>query len=433
LNILLLTQIIPYPPDAGPKVKTWHVLRYLVERGHHVILASFMRPEEQAHIGVLEDLCAQVYVVPIHRSRLSDLLYWLRSHLTGRPFLVERDDLNAMHDLVQQILSTQEIDAIHADQLTMTQFALRTREDRDVPKRNGRIGSNYSPALVFDAHNAVWTIIERMGQNASWFLKPVLALEARRMKRYEGQVIHQFDHTMAVTEIDRQALSAAAISSLNGAKQSLPAIPVIPIAVDTGQLRPVRRQPGSMDILTLGTLHYPPNADGIRWFMNEVFPLIQAQVPEVTLTIIGKNPPKDFLDRASHEPQSIRITGYVPDLTPYLDKAALMVVPVRAGGGMRVRILEAFARAIPVVTTTIGLEGIDAQPGEEVLLANTPCDFSSSVVRLLQDEALQAKLAANGRRLAETRYDWKAALKGMDTVYIQIEKQFAIPSAQSSF
>jgi glycosyltransferase involved in cell wall biosynthesis len=432
LNILLLSQIIPYPPDAGPKVKTWHVLRYLVESGHHVILASFMRPEEQAHIAVLEDLCAQVYVVPIHRSRLSDLLYWLRSHLTGRPFLVERDDLNAMHDLVRQILSTQEIDAIHADQLTMTQFALRTREDPGVPKRNGRIGSNYGPALIFDAHNAVWTIIERMRQNAPWFLKPVLALEVRRMKRYEGHVIHQFDHTMAVTEIDRQALSAAAVSSLDGAKPSLPAVPVIPIAVDTGQLRPVRRQPGSANILTLGTLHYPPNADGIRWFMSEVYPLIQQKVPEATLTIIGKNPPKDFLDRAAQEPQSINVTGYVPDLTPYLEKAALMVVPVRAGGGMRVRILEAFARAIPVVTTTIGLEGIDAQPGEEALVANTPPDFASAVVRLLRDETLQAKLATNGRRLAEKSYDWKVVLKAMDTIYNQIEKQRAFVNASLS-
>jgi glycosyltransferase involved in cell wall biosynthesis len=434
LNILFLTQIIPYPPDAGPKVKTWHVLRYLVERGHRVTLASFVRPEEQVHVPVLEELCAQVYTVPIHRSRTTDIYYWLRSHFTGRPFLIERDDLRAMDERVQRILSSAKIDAIHADQLTMTQFALRAGGERSYFRSNCRFGPHDSPAIIFDAHNAVWTIIERMGHNAPWYLKPVLALETRRIKRYEGQVVHHFDRTLAVTEVDRQALSAAAAtSSPNEANPPVLAIPVIPIAVDTIQLQPVRRQPGSTDILTLGTLHYPPNADGIRWFMNEVFPLIQAQVPEVTLTIIGKNPPKDFLDRASHEPQSIRITGYVPDLTPYLDKAALMVVPVRAGGGMRVRILEAFARAIPVVTTTIGLEGIDAQPGEEVLLANTPCDFSSSVVRLLQDEALQAKLAANGRRLAETRYDWKAALKGMDTVYIQIEKRSVIPSAQSSF
>ncbi|HZD58152.1 MAG TPA: glycosyltransferase [Anaerolineales bacterium] len=422
LNILFLTQIIPYPPDAGPKVKTWHVLRYLVRRGHCVTLASFVRPEEQAYVPIMEELCAQVYTIPIHRSRPADIYYWLRSHFTGRPFLIERDDRDAMHDLVRHILAAGKTDAIHADQLTMTQFAMRAREVQDVFGRHGRTASNHDLSLIFDAHNAVWSIIERMGQNARWYLRPVLGLEARRVKRYEGCVVRQFDHTLAVTELDRQALFAAAAASRNGASSSLPAIPVIPIAVDTGHLQPLRCQPRSTNILTLGTLHYPPNADGIRWFMQEVYPLIQEQVPEATLTVVGKNPPNDFLESAYREPQSIQVTGYVPDLTPYLEQATVMVVPVRAGGGMRVRILEAFARAMPVVTTTIGLEGIDAQPGEDVLVADTPFDFAAAVVRLLKDEHLRSRLATNARALAETRYEWKVVLRGMDSVYNQIKK-----------
>jgi glycosyltransferase involved in cell wall biosynthesis len=302
----------------------------------------------------------------------------------------------------------------------MTQFAFHSREAQGALNRNGRSGSNYWPVLIFDAHNAVWTILGRMGKNAPWYLRPVLGLEAQRVRRYEGLIVRNFDQTLAVTEVDRRALSAAATSSLNATASTMPAISVIPIAVDTGRLQPVRRQPGSTNILTLGTLHYPPNADGIRWFLNEVFPLIQGKVPGATLTIIGKNPPEDFLDRASHEPHSIYVTGYVPDLTPYLEKAALMAVPVRAGGGMRVRILEAFARAMPVVTTTIGLEGINAQADEEVLVADSPSDFASTVVCLLRDENLQAKLATKGHRLAENNYDWKVVLKAMDTIYNEI-------------
>jgi glycosyltransferase involved in cell wall biosynthesis len=431
LHILFLTQIIPYPPDAGPKVKTWHVLRYLVERGHRVTLASFVRPEETAHVDTLRQLCHAVYTVPIHRSRLADLLYWMRSHFTGRPFLIERDDLGAMHVMVEHILSTEAIDAIHADQLTMTQFALRARQEQGILGGDGGHGSDHRGfSLIFDAHNAVWTIMERMRQNSAWFLHPILGLEARRIKRYEGRIVREFDHTLAVTEIDHSALLQAAASKSDGFGPALPDIPVIPIAVNTGALQSICRVSGSVNIVTLGTLHYPPNADGIRWFMQEVFPLVREQIPEATLTVVGKNPPKDFLERASQEPRSIRVTGYVPDLTPYLEQAAIMVVPVRAGGGMRVRILEAFARAIPVITTTVGLEGIYARPGEEVLIANSPSDFASAVVRLLRDEALQAKLATNGRRLAEQRYDWKVVLKAMDTVYNQIEEQSALPSTQ---
>ncbi|MEJ2750166.1 MAG: glycosyltransferase [Anaerolineae bacterium] len=124
MRILLLSQIIPYPPDAGPRVKTWHVLRYLVGRGHEVTLASFVRPDELPHVPVLEQLGLTVYTVPIQRSRVADVGYWLRSHLRQRPFLIERDDLPGMRQLVNRLTRENDYDVIHADQLTMTQFAL---------------------------------------------------------------------------------------------------------------------------------------------------------------------------------------------------------------------------------------------------------------------------------------------------------------------
>ena len=112
----------------------------------------------------------------------------------------------------------------------------------------------------------------------------------------------------------------------------------------------------------------------------------------------------------------IKVTGYVPELTPYMQQAALLVIPVRAGSGMRVRILEALALAMPIVTTTIGVEGIDARNGEEVLISDTPDDFAAAVIRLMGDADLQAKLAVNGRRLAEKTYDWRIVLKKLDQV-----------------
>jgi glycosyltransferase involved in cell wall biosynthesis len=167
----------------------------------------------------------------------------------------------------------------------------------------------------------------------------------------------------------------------------------------------------------MGTLYYPPNADGIRWFIQEVFNLIRVEVPSVRLTVIGKNPPRDFLKLASDPDSGIVVTGFVPDLDPYFSDATLAVIPVRAGGGMRVRILEAFARAMPVVTTTVGLEGIQAQPGWDVLVADHHSDFADAVIRLLRDKALQARLSTNGRRVAETRYDWRVVLKDLEAVY----------------
>lgn len=408
MRILVLTQIIPYPPDSGPKIKTWHVLNYLAERGHEITLASFVRPEEQAFVPELKRVCAQVHTVPMKRSRIKDVYYLLSSQLTGRPFLIERDDLGEMRSLVERLLQDHAFDYALADQLTMTQFL--------IPKGGKRPAG--SPQRIFDAHNAVWTIVERMRQNAPWYLKPVAGIEAQRVKRYEAMLVRDFEHTLAVTTIDEKDLLSAVRQMAPGSEQNCAAkITVIPIAVDTTRLAPIQRQPGSRNILTLGTLHYPPNADGIRWFATDVFPLVRRRLPEVTLTIVGKNPPADFLQMAAENPGVITVTGYVPELKPQLEQAALMVIPVRAGSGMRVRILEALAQAMPLVTTTIGLEGIDAQHGEEVLVADSAEDFAAEVIRLMGDPDLQAKLAQQGRCLAEQAYDWHVVLKKLDQVF----------------
>jgi glycosyltransferase involved in cell wall biosynthesis len=414
MHILFLTQIIPFPPDAGPKVKTWHVLRYLAGQGHRLTLASFIRPEEERFVPALREICQAVHTVPIKRSRLGDVAYWLKSHFSGRPFLIERDDLAEMHAVVKRIVETEAVDVIHADQLTMTLYGLPY--SRAGNPTNGFSGGA-QPKLIFDAHNAVWTIVERMRDNAHSYLKPIADLEAKRVKRYEGKVVSEFDYTLAVTEPDRLALQEAVKYYANGIAHREPQLCVVPIAVDTQLIQPVSRKPDSLNIMTMGTLHYPPNADGVRWFAQEIFPLVYQQIPQATLTIVGKNPPADFLQLQQKNPGVITVTGYVPDLTPSMEKAALMVVPVRAGGGMRVRILEAFARGLPVVTTTIGLEGIDATPGQEVLVADTPQDFADAVTRLLMDKALQADLAIKGRQLAERSYDWQVVLGKMDVIY----------------
>jgi glycosyltransferase involved in cell wall biosynthesis len=153
--------------------------------------------------------------------------------------------------------------------------------------------------------------------------------------------------------------------------------------------------------------------------LKEVFPLIRKKIPDATLTVIGKNPPQDFLDLAAREDGTIRVTGYVESLVPFLEASALMVVPVRAGGGMRVRILEAFAYAMPVVTTTVGLEGINATLGEDVLVADLETDFANQVVELLENITLQEKLSSNGRKLAESRYDWQVILSDLMPIFEQ--------------
>lgn len=414
MRVLFLTQILPYPPDAGPRIKTWHVLRYLADRGDTVTLVTFLRPEERQFLPHLESLCERVIAVPIRRSRFADIRYWLRSLISGRPFLIERDDLPAMRDAVNGVLASGEIDVIHADQLTMTQFAL-PEGAFSRGKHGVRADRRARPRLVFDAHNATWTILDRLARTSAIFLRPVLAVERDRLRRYEGHLVRSFHTTMAVSTVDRSALLAAA--NAVDSQDYRDRLRVIPIAIDTRQEQVLDRKRGSRTIVAVGSLHYPPNAGGIRWFIQSVFPIIRQRSPEARLVVIGKSPPDDFLRAAQESQGAIEVIGYVPDLEPYLRDCALMVVPVLAGGGMRVRILEAFARGIPMVTTTIGLEGIDAEPGRDILVADEPESFASAVVEVLQNPTLQQRLTDCGRSLVAQRYDWQVALRQLDDVY----------------
>jgi polysaccharide biosynthesis protein PslH len=159
MHILFLTQILPYPPDSGPKVKTWNVLKYLSQQGYKITLVSFVRSEELPFVEEVQKICNKVHTVSMKRSRIKDIGYFIRSQFSGRPFLVERDDSREMRRIVNDIVSTENVDVIHADQLTITQFALPFA---------GR--ESNGPALLFDAHNAVWTIVERMKENSTRFL-----------------------------------------------------------------------------------------------------------------------------------------------------------------------------------------------------------------------------------------------------------------------
>jgi glycosyltransferase involved in cell wall biosynthesis len=199
----------------------------------------------------------------------------------------------------------------------------------------------------------------------------------------------------------------------------MPRIRVIPITVDTEDVQPIERQPDPAQLLTLGTLHYAPNADGIRWFLRDVLPLIRQAVPRAHVVVAGKNPPADLLRQAADNPDVVQVAGYVPDLTPLLRRTAVMIVPVLAGSGMRVRILEGLARGMPIVTTSIGLEGIEARVGLDLLVADAPAEFAAAVVSLLREPERQERLRAAGRQLVEDYYDRRRVLGRLDQAYAE--------------
>lgn len=395
MNILLLTHSVPYPPESGPKVKTYHLLRYLADR-HRVTLISFARStEDLAAVEKLRPLCANVYTVfrpvtTVHRYRSL-----VRSLISGRAFTVELDDCAELHTLISQVIADataagDPFDLVHADQIQMAAYA----EPLPIPR-------------LIDQHNAVYQIYERLTEQRHFLRRWLARRESELLRRHESRLCDSFEAVTTVSEEDRQALNEVLPRPRH--------LSVIPIGVDTSDLQPIRRDPQARAILSLAGPNWPPNVEGIRWFARQVYPLVRRQVPDSRFYICGAHPAPAVRALADRDP-SIEVTGFV-DPVVYIEHAACLIVPLRQSGGMRVMILEALARGIPIISTSVGIAGLDLHPGEHLLVADTPSDFADAVALLLRDPELGERIAAAGRQRVVERYDWRVSYRAVDMVY----------------
>lgn len=403
MPILFLTQVLPYPLDTGAKVRAYYVLRHLAQR-HAVTLVSFTRAEDQPeHIAHLRSFCHAVHTVPMVRARRLDLLALPASLLRREPVIIARDAVPAMYALLEQVTGAGTFSAVHADQTSMVQYALAAADT--IARRMGQ-----RPRLVLDAHNALYKVVERLAaQERRPGVHHFLAWEAQRLARYEQASYRRFDQVVFVTAEDRERLG-------------LPGAAVIPICADVASTPPVAhpagavRQVDAARVTFVGALHWPPNAQGIAWFAQAGWPTVYAAAPHARLSIAGKAAPPALAALAASLP-GVELLGYVADLTPLLAATAVFVVPLLAGGGMRVKIVDAWRWGVPVVATTVGAEGIDYTPGVELLLADSPADFAAAVLRVLGDPALGEALTAAGRRRVLECYDWRSVYRAWDGVY----------------
>jgi glycosyltransferase involved in cell wall biosynthesis len=413
MRILFLSQVLPYPLDAGPKLRSYFVLRHLAKQ-HQVTLLAFVRdtdrPQDVAHLA---EFCHAVHTVPMRRSRLRDFRFLAQSLLGQKPFLIVRDQSTAMMEKIRQLVGTEPFDVIHADQLWMAEYALaaKTASVRQTARMPESVAQT---KLILDQHNAVHLIPKRLAADETHPLKQhFLTREARLLAGYESEICDRFDHVVWVTEEDRQAVATLNNSAIGAKNRST----VIPICADPMRVEPVMPATNSHRITFLGGLHWPPNAQGVLWFADHVFPQIRKAASEAVLTVIGKDPP------AGLEREGVEITGYVADLAPYLAETTVFIVPLHAGGGMRVKILDAWSWGLPVVSTSIGAEGIVIEPERDILIADSPQAFAQAVIKVLRDPNLAHELGRNGRHTVGERYNWQVIYSAWDDVYRSLDDE----------
>jgi glycosyltransferase involved in cell wall biosynthesis len=321
----------------------------------------------------------------------------LVSLLTGRPAIIIREEIGAMRRRVQDLLAIGGFDALHADQIPMAQYGL--------------LGQGTGIGRLLDQHNVTFQLLDRLARHEpSLWKRAFLRREARAFGRYEAAVCRRFDHVTFVTSQDRQTLLARMGNGAQNGRSS-----VIPICIDTEESQPVSPVAAPVRVTCLGTMYWPPNVEGFAWFWENVWPQVRQRAPRARLTCIGKRPPQR-IQALDGEPD-VEILGYVPDLAPYLAETAVFIVPLRTAGGMRVKIVDAWCWGLPVVSTTIGAEGIAFREGESILIADSPQDFASAVLQVLTDREVGDRLRAAGRRWAEQRYDWRHIYGAWDEIY----------------
>jgi glycosyltransferase involved in cell wall biosynthesis len=264
------------------------------------------------------------------------------------------------------------------------------------------------PVVVVDTHEIAYDLARQIARGGGSGLRRLYGeVNWRKLCREERAAFRGADGLCACSEADR----AHIVRDAPGAR-----VRVIPNAADVEKLQPRPTDPpeDGRTVLFFGLLSTVPNVDGIRWFVREIWPRVRAARPDARLSVVGARAPPEVLELAGG---GVEITGFVEDLRPHLASAAAVVVPLRVGGGTRLKIVEAMAMARPVVSTRLGAAGIEAEPGRDLLLEDQPAAFADAVVRLLDDAELRARMGRAARQLAVGRYAWSAAGRALEDLF----------------
>jgi sugar transferase (PEP-CTERM/EpsH1 system associated) len=412
MKILILTPQFPYPPHQGTTIRNYNLIAGLAQR-HDVHLLSFGNPSESRETPV-HTLCRSVQVIlPPRRSMRQRVANLVFSRL---PDMAQRLPSAQFRAALAATLDLQDPDVVEVEGIELAQYLLGAAGSRAGKKR---------PLLVFDDHNAEYVLQQRAfetdirsggAQARRWIGAAYSFVQWQRLRGYERRTCLVADRVVAVSETDAKALrqlvpglTPAVVP--NGVDMAFYTTPVTPFEVQPG---PGGDPPGPGLVFT-GKMDFRPNVDAALWFAQEVLPLICDEVPGARFWVVGRDPHPRLAPLASDP--GVMLTGAVEDVRPYIAGAAVYVIPLRIGGGTRLKVLEAMAMGKAIVSTALGCEGFDLVPEQELVVADTPAEFATAVLALLRDPARRERLGRAARRFAGSRYDWRIIVPKLERVY----------------
>ncbi|MBI3608467.1 MAG: glycosyltransferase [Nitrospirae bacterium] len=404
MKVLIVSMAFPFPLKSGGRIRVFQLIKRLA--AHHritLLCLAESRADVERYSAHLAPYCERVETVPWRPGLLGLLGRVLAAWpqlVFGVPLVVLNKRSPELVWRLRTLLREERFDLVQIEWIQMAQHV----HQADWPSLAAR--------GVLVEHDVAWLPLQRQADVSRgvrrWFWRG----EARRMRAYEEAMCRRFARVVAVSRDDAAKLLAAGVKTVD----------VVPNGVDVAHYREAPRpEKAPCTLMFIGWLRHGPNVDAILYFLDEVYPLIVRELPDVRLVIVG-SPISSAMRRAAARRPSVELTGYVPDVRPVLRAATVSVVPLRVGGGTRLKILESMAAGTAVVSTSIGCEGLDVEAERHLLVGDGPDAFARCVVRLLREPELRAGLEREALALVRARYDWSSIAYTMDQVYRAIEK-----------
>lgn len=388
MHLLWIKTELLHPIDKGGRIRTYNMLRALKHEHRITYLTLDNGGALPDAADRAQEYCHDLIRVPFVEARRGSARFWMEliaNLASSLPYAVSKYRSERMRSEVVEAVRRRGIDVVVCDFLFPSQ---------NVPDGLGC-------RTVLFQHNveaAIWKRHATVRTNP--LSRAYFTEQARRMERFERKECRRFDQVVAVSRADAEALER---------EYGIAGVGDVPTGVDTEYFRPANRGPREPhDLVFTGSMDWMPNADGIAWFVDDVLPLIHRRLPDVTLTVVGRNPPSGIRALAERD-RRLRVTGTVPDVRPYLERASVFVVPLRVGGGTRLKIYEAMAMERSVVSTTIGAEGLPIEQGRHALIADSSEGFASAVLGLLQDPARATTMGLTAGEWVRRNYSWDRA------------------------
>jgi glycosyltransferase involved in cell wall biosynthesis len=403
LNILYVSQMPASPPRFGAQARM-HGLMTQLARRHDLTAATLVDDEFDADDcrRAMQVYCREVVMVPnpYGRGGLTKRLLQLRSLGSNRSFERLRVTLPALQQTLDRVLRATRFDVVNLEFPHLGHYDLRQAPQGEM-----------LPALIVDSHNIDYDLARQYARGGSSLIRRLYAeVNWRKLRREELATYREADGVYLCSAADERRL----LDQVRGVRTA-----VIPNAADVEYYQPRSSDPppDGRTVIFFGLLSYVPNVDGVNHFVKDIWPRIVTAHPEARCKIIGGRPPPSLQALAGPR---VELTGFVPDLRPHLAAAAVVVVPLRLGGGTRLKIVEAMAMGKAIVSTTLGAEGIEAVPGRDILVADEPAAFADAVLSLLVEPGLAARIGQSARQLALERYGWSGAARALEGFYRRI-------------